>query len=126
MSSNQGDDAGSNQLPVSNSSRPELRAEILRSRRGLITSELADSYLLKRVDPEYPEVARRQNVQGSVLLHVKVKADGTLEEVNVVSGPALLAAAAADAVWQWRFRPLTRQGSPAGFETRVKVDFRLP
>jgi TonB family protein len=115
-----------NQPAASDSSRPELRAEILRSRRGLVTSELADSYLLKRVEPEYPEVARRQHVQGAVLLHVRVNPDGTLGEVTVVSGPPLLAAAAADAVWQWRFKPLLTKGSPAGFETRVKVDFRLP
>lgn len=86
----------------------------------------ADSSLLYRVEPDYPEAARRQNIQGSVVLEVRIGADGSVQDVRVASGPPLLAQAASDAVKQWKFKPHLVNGSPVEMQTMVTLNFRLP
>jgi TonB family protein len=85
----------------------------------------ADGSLLHRVEPEYPEAARQQNIQGSVILDVHIGADGAVQEVRVASGPPPLAQAASDAVKQWKFKPRLSNGRPVEMQTRVTLNFRL-
>jgi TonB family protein len=56
-----------------------------------------------RVEPIYPELAKRMKVEGVVKLEATVDADGKVTEVKKLSGNALLATAAEDAVHKWRF-----------------------
>jgi TonB family protein len=88
--------------------------------------EVAEGRLLYRVEPEYPEEARQQQMQGSVVLDVRVGRDGTVQTVNPVSGQGLLADAAIAAVKQWRFKPRMVKGQPAEMQTKVILNFRLP
>ena len=78
------------------------------------------------VEPEYPEAARRQHIQGPVVLEAKVGKDGAVQQLTVISGNSMLATAASDAVLQWRFNPLVQNGRAVQFQTRIKVDFVLP
>ena len=89
-------------------------------------SRVADEYLMLRVEPDYPESAREQHIEGPVVLEALVGKGGTVEKLSTVSGDSQLATAAADAVRQWRFKPFIRNGSPEEFQTRITVDFRLP
>jgi TonB family protein len=91
-----------------------------------VPSRVADEYLMLRVEPDYPESAREQHVEGPVVLEALVGKDGTVEKLSTVSGDSQLATAATDAVRQWRFKPFFRNGSPEEFHTRITVDFRLP
>ncbi len=79
-----------------------------------------------RVEPKYPEAARQGHLQGPVKLKVMVGKNGGVEQVQVLSGDAILAAAASDAIVQWRFAPLSRAGQPVEFQTEVTVNFKLP
>jgi TonB family protein len=88
--------------------------------------QVAERYLTQRVEPVYPEAAREQHIQGQVLLEAIVGSEGVVRELNVVSGDPQLAIAAADAVRQWRFRPLLKAGNAVEFETRISLDFQLP
>ena len=90
------------------------------------TQGKAQAQLLPGVEPEYPEAARQQHIQGPVILEVKVGKDGGVQEVTVISGNSMLAIAASDAVRKWRFRPLVQNGRAVQFLTRIKVDFVLP
>ncbi len=92
----------------------------------LLTPESADQYVTYRVQPGYPEAARREHIQGTVSLKVLVGKDGGVQQVQVVSGDQKLASAAADAVVQWRFKPFLLSGRPAEFQTQVTVNFKLP
>ncbi len=87
---------------------------------------VAEGSLLQRVEPEYPEQARQQKIEGAVVLTVRVGEDGAVRDVQFVSGPAELAQASTDAVKQWRFKPHSVDGHPAEMETRVTLNFRLP
>ena len=91
-----------------------------------VPSKIADQCLVQRVEPEYPEPAREQHIQGPVVLEALVGKDGTVEKLNTISGDSQLAAAATDAVRQWRFKPFLRNGSPEEFQTQITVSFRLP
>jgi TonB family protein len=92
----------------------------------LVTQDAANDYLTYRVEPQYPEVARQEHIQGPVLLRVMVGKDGGVQQVQLLSGDPKLAAAASTAVVQWRFKPLLRAGRPVEFETQITVDFKLP
>jgi TonB family protein len=96
------------------------------SRPVMVPSKVADEYLVQRVEPEYPEPAREQHIQGPVVLEALVGKDGAVEKLRTVSGDSQLASAANDAVRQWRFKPFFRNGSPEEFQTQITVTFRLP
>jgi len=92
----------------------------------LLTQDAANDYLTYRVEPQYPDAARQEHIQGPVLLRVMVGKDGGVQQVQLLSGDPKLAAAASTAVVQWRFKPLLRAGRPVEFETQITVDFKLP
>lgn len=86
---------------------------------------LVPAILINRVQPIYPELARKLRIQGMVVLNVFVHEDGTVTVQNVGAGHALLAPAAVDAVQQWRYQPTTLDGQPVAVETKVTVTFDL-
>ena len=89
-------------------------------------SRSTQTSLLKRVEPDYPQDALRQKIQGAVVLRVQIRTDGTVQDVQALSGPQLLSAASIDAVKQWKFRAPRVGGRPAESETTVTLNFRLP
>jgi TonB family protein len=91
-----------------------------------VTPPARNNYLLERVEPQYPEAAKQQHIQGPVVLDVLVGIDGSVKDLSVISGDALLAGAATDAVRQWRFKPHQLKGRAVEFETRITVNFALP
>jgi len=57
--------------------------------------------ILTKVPPQYPVEARNAGVSGTVVMHAMIGKDGTIKNLTVISGPALLQTAAVDAVKQW-------------------------
>ena len=91
-----------------------------------LSPEAAESIVLHRVEPDYPEAARRQRMQGAVVLDVRIGRDGAVQSVKAVSGQSVLSDAAITAVRQWRFKPQVRAGKPVEMQTRVTLNFRVP
>jgi TonB family protein len=81
--------------------------------------------LTRPVRPEYPLLARQMKVQGAVVLSVFIDKDGSIENLQIESGPAILADAARAAVKQWRFKPYLQNGVPVATQARVTVDFTI-
>jgi len=81
--------------------------------------------LLHRIEPQYPEAAKQQDIQGAVVLEVEVRPDGGVQDLSVVSGNSILATAATDAVRRWRFVPQIRNGQGVPFHIQIKVHFVL-
>jgi TonB family protein len=90
-----------------------------------LSPEVAEGSLLYRVEPEYPEEARQRQIEGSVVVDVRMGRDGAVQAVNLVSGQTLLADAAIAAVKQWRFKPRMVKGQPVEMQTKVTLNFRL-
>ena len=91
-----------------------------------LSPQSAEGNLLRRVEPDYPEEARAQGIQGPVVLDVRIGQDGSTQEVKVASGNPLLAEAAMAAVKQWRFKPHLVDGRPVQMQTRITLNFKLP
>ena len=77
------------------------------------------------VEPSYPMLAKQMKVQGSVVLQALIGREGSIQDLRVLSGPAILSNAAMDAVRQWRFRPYYQQGQPIETEARITVNFTI-
>jgi TonB family protein len=81
--------------------------------------------LRQTVDATYPLLGQHMRVQGSVVLQAVVGADGTIEDLRVLSGPAILTTAAQQAVRQWRFKPYLQNGQPVETKARITVNFSI-
>lgn len=86
----------------------------------------AEGRLLNRVEPEYPAEALAAHRAGEVTLEIQVAEDGSVSSVRSLTGDPLLAAAAAQAVLSWRYRPYLQNDHPAPFQTDVTLTFALP
>ena len=86
---------------------------------------MMEGYLVHRVQPEYPPLARAARIQGSVQLRALISTQGTIENLQVQSGHPMLVSAAVNAVKQWRYRPYILNGEPVEVETQIMVNFIL-
>src|SRR6266853_4673082 len=97
-----------------------LKAAPTRVRQGGIVQP---AKLLHRVDPTYPPLAAQAHVSGTVRLHANVGKDGSVREVEALSGHALLLQSAMNAVKQWRYSPALLNGHPVEVDTTIDVEF---
>ncbi len=77
------------------------------------------------VPPNYPLLARQMKVQGAVNLQALISRDGTIQELQILSGPGILANAAREAVKQWHFKPYLQNGQPVETQARITVNFTI-
>jgi protein TonB len=89
-----------------------------------VPPDVMERLLIRKIDPVYPEAARRGNIQGVVVLDAIIAADGTVVHLQPISGSEGLTSAAMDAVRWWRFRPYRVQGEVAPVETSLAIEFR--
>jgi protein TonB len=81
--------------------------------------------IIKKVQPKYPKEARKNRVQGAVVLQARIGKTGDIEDLQVVSGDDLLVPAAIKAVMQWKYRPYLLKGQPVEVQTRITLNFTL-
>jgi len=81
--------------------------------------------LIKRVNPAYPPLAAQSHISGTVRLHAIIGKEGTVREVDALSGHPLLLQSAINAVKQWQYRPTLLNGRPVEVETTIDVEFNL-
>lgn len=91
-----------------------------------VPEEVSRTFVIKRVEPQYPPAAVQQRLDGMVVLQVHVAKDGSIRDLKLVKGYFVLGRAAFEAVKLWRFRPYTINGKATEFQTYVTVSFRLP
>jgi TonB family protein len=82
--------------------------------------------LVKKVEPEYSEEARKAKFQGTVVLSIIVDEAGMPRQIRVARALGLgLDEKAIEAVQKWRFRPAYKDGKPVAVYATVEVNFRL-
>jgi protein TonB len=81
--------------------------------------------LIYKVQPQYPAIARTIHLAGTVYLRAIISTDGTVRQLEVISGNPLLANPALQAVRQWRYQPTRLNGEPVEVETFITVNFVL-
>lgn len=126
-------DAGIAQAPAST---PKLLAEA-KTPKPLRTWDQDDPYagavrvsggvmagaIVSRVQPIYPEIAKAAKVEGAVVLRALIGEDGTVRQLNYVSGPEMLKSAAIDAVRYWVYKPFLLNGQPTPVDTTITITF---
>jgi len=82
--------------------------------------------IIHKVEPVYPERARRAGIEGIVMLRIRTDNEGNVNSIEVLrSNSTILNQAAIDAVEQWKYQPLYRNGNPIPIVTIVAVKFKL-
>jgi periplasmic protein TonB len=82
--------------------------------------------LLNNPQPRYTEEARKNKIQGVVLVRVLIGSDGQVKRVTVTRGlPDGLDEQAIQAAYQLRFKPAMKSGQPVSFWKPVQIEFNL-
>jgi TonB family protein len=89
------------------------------------TGEVLVPTLIKKVDPVYPEAARKAGIQGVVLLEATTDEQGNVVKVRVQKSIPELDQAAIEALRQWKYEPFIIEGKPKGVVFTVTVRFAL-
>lgn len=74
--------------------------------------------LVRRQDPEYPPIAEKMNLHGTVKLKIWISPDGTVRRLEYIGGHPLLAESALKAVKTWKY-----QNAPQESTTVVELKF---
>ncbi len=114
-----GTETRSRNLVIASGEREDSHASAQASKKEM------EGLIVKKVNPVYPEAARKAHIQGQVLLRATIGKQGDVEKLDVVSGPPELAPAAVEAVKQWKYRPYKKGGHPVDVVTDITVNFSL-
>ncbi len=107
------------------SSTPVAVPKIATPQRIRVSSGVSTGMLVRRVQPTYPPLARQARIQGVVVLQAQISKDGSIQNLQLISGHPMLAPAAIEAVKQWKYKPYLLNGEPVEVETQVQVNFTL-
>ena len=88
-------------------------------------SNVPAAKLLQKVEPIYPPLALQARIQGTVRFNIVITPEGTVGQLNLVSGHPLLIHAATDAVRRYRYQPTLINWEPVYVQAQVDIDFKL-
>ena len=94
-------------------------------KRIRVGGQVQTAKLINKVQPIYPALAKQARIQGTVRLQAVIAKDGSVVELQVLSGHPLLQQAALDAVRQWRYQPTLLNLEPVEVVTTIDVIFTL-
>jgi TonB family protein len=104
----------------------ELEGRAKHAESGLrVAPETMEKRIITKVDPVYPETAKRAGTEGLVVFDAVIAKDGSVKSLRPVSGVGDLVQSASSAVRLWRFEPYLFSGKPVEVETTIAVEFRL-
>jgi periplasmic protein TonB len=107
------------------STTPVAVPKVATPQRVRVSQGVSSGLLVRKVQPVYPPLARQARIQGTVLLRAQISKDGSIENLQLISGHPMLAPAAIEAVKQWKYRPYLLNGEPVEVDTEVVVNFTL-
>jgi len=90
-----------------------------------VAGNVQQSNLIHKVDPVYPPLAKQARIQGAVRFTAIIGRDGSVQNLQLVSGHPLMVEAARQAVMQWLYKPTLLNGRPVEVVTQIDVVFSL-
>lgn len=90
-----------------------------------VPAKVMQNQLITKVPPVYPPDAKKDRIQGKVVLKAVIGVDGHVENLKVVSGPNKLQQSSLDAVRQWVYKPYLVNGNPVEVTTEITVIYSL-
>jgi TonB family protein len=89
------------------------------------TGKIEAPKLIKKVDPVYPDAARKEGIEGIVILEVTTDKEGLVQDVKVLRSIPALDDAAIEAVKKWEYKPMIIDGEPHGIIFTITCNFKL-
>ena len=89
-----------------------------------VSQGVSQGLLIRRVQPKYPANALAAHIQGVVQIEATIDRDGKVVNPKVLSGDRTLAAAALEAVRQWRYKPYYLDREPVEIQTDITINFK--
>jgi TonB family protein len=90
-----------------------------------ISGEIQKANVVTQTPIVYPPLAKAARVQGTVTFIANIGTDGTVQNLQLMSGPPLLVQAAMQSVNQWVYKPTLLNGKPVPVITTIEVNFTL-
>lgn len=90
-----------------------------------VSAGVAEGHLIAPIRPAYPAIALATHTHGTVVVEATISTEGRIENLRVVSGPALLVNTAVEAIRVARYHPYLLNGAPVEVETTISVVFSL-
>ncbi len=89
-------------------------------------AEITHPVAIEKVDPKYPEEARKARIMGLVRLQATITDEGLVQDLEVLESPdETLTEAALEATRKWRFEPALCDGKPVGVYYNLTINFIL-
>ena len=110
---------------LAKSSGPVLSVPVISAGDRTKLSPQARQSVTVSVPPNYPLLAREMKVQGAVSLRALISREGNIQDLQILSGPGILAAAAREAVKQWHFKPYLQDGQAVETQVPITVNFTI-
>ena len=104
---------------------PPVKQEVKQVQRIRVGGNVQAANLIRKITPQYPPLAKQARVQGTVRFQAIIGKDGTIQNLQLISGHPLLVPAATDAVKQWLYKPTLLNGEPVEVVTQIDVNFTL-
>jgi len=95
-----------------------LTGSVLGTKPAFADEENGGRKVKSKVSPQYPELARKLNLSGTVKVEVVISANGTVKSTKIIGGHPLLVESAVDAIKRWRYEP-------ASADTTTVVEFHF-
>jgi periplasmic protein TonB len=106
-------------------SQPIQSRPIPASQPMKVGGNLQAGKLVKMITPVYPALAKSARIQGTVRFTALIAKNGTVQNLQLISGHPMLIQAATEAVKQWVYRPTLLNGEPTEVITQIDVNFTL-
>jgi periplasmic protein TonB len=90
-----------------------------------VVQGVSQGLILKKVQPKYPEKARQNGIQGTVVLRAVISKEGDIVALSAVSGDPLLVKSAVKAVKQWKYKPYMLNRQAVEVDPQILVNFTL-
>jgi protein TonB len=116
---------GSSGQEIPETAAPSTTPSLTKASEHVEMSADTTQMVSRSVRPGYPMLARQMKVQGSVILQALISRDGSIQDLQVMSGPPILAGAAREAVKQWRFKPHYMGSEAVETQAKITVNFTI-
>lgn len=90
---------------------------------GKLPPNVTPAKLIHQEAPKYPKDAKKAGVSGAVVLKGTIAKDGSVKDLEYVSGPDMLVDSAIKAVKKWKYEPMLINGKPVDVSTKISVVF---
>lgn len=104
---------------------PPVEQKKVTVQRIRVGGQVQQANLIRQPKPIYPPLAKQARIQGVVRFNAIIGRDGTIQNLQLISGHPLLVPAAEEAVKQWLYKPTLLNGEPVEVATVIDVNFTL-